>query len=518
MSENVRTDVEPDGSHGAVIESWNPRTGERNGQVQESSKADVDQAVAHAANAVPILAAAAPRQRREWLAAVADALIAERDQLVELADAETALGRARLEGEVDRAAGQLRFYGEVAAEGSYLDATIDHKTTASPDIARINVPLGPVAIFGASNFPFAFGMLGNDFGAAIAAGCPVVIKAHPAHPLLSAHLTELAAKALEGAGAPDGTFGSVAGHEAGTALVQAPGTAAVAFTGSQAGGLALWRLANDREVVIPVYAEMGTVNPAIVTPAAAAKRMEEIARGYVGSFTLGQGQFCTKPGLMFAPRDCGAATALAAALREAAPAPVMLTAGIASGVERGLDELLSAGAQVVDVIRAGDTGWTAPAAVLTAPISSVYAGSRVLEECFGAVAVLVEYEDTAQLRATLPHLQGALAATVVTALDEVDAEAPALIEILAGKVGRVAVNDWPTGVAYTWAQHHGGPWPATSNPAATSVGAAGLRRFLRPVAFQSTRDEWLPPGLQAANPWQLPRRVDGQLLAPTEGA
>ena len=261
------------------------------------------------------VAAASPRQRRGWLHAVAAALVANTAELVELAEIETALGYTRLTSEVSRAAGQLRFYGDVAAEGSYLAATIDHPTSTTPGLARVNQPLGPVAVFGASNFPFAFGVLGNDFGSALAAGCPVVAKSHPAHPLLSDRLAGLARTALLDAGAPDGSLEMVVGYDAGVALVRDEGVAALAFTGSQAAGLALWRIANERRTVIPTYAEMSTVNPVVVTRAAAATRMEEIAEGFVGSFTLGSGQFCTKPGLVFVPAGTAAVDAIGKALK-----------------------------------------------------------------------------------------------------------------------------------------------------------------------------------------------------------
>lgn len=493
------------------VVSYDPATGRENGRLEESTPAEVMAAVDRAAEVAAEAACTAPAVRRAWLAAVAGALEAEADDLVVLADSETGLGRPRLEAELARTAGQLRFYGDVAAEGSYLGVIIDHAREAQPFLVRVQVPLGPVAIFGASNFPFAFGVLGNDTASAIAAGCPVVVKAHPAHALLSQALGRIARSALDAAGAPAGLFALVSGRQAGIDLVQAPGIAAVAFTGSQAGGLALWRLANERERVVPVFAEMGTVNPVVVTPGAVS-RMAEIAAGFVGSFTLGSGQYCTKPGLMFAPAGSGALDAVAAALRDAAPRPVMLTADIAAAVRTGLEELVAAGAEVAGVVEAGADGWAAPAAVLGAPLREIRPGSRLLEECFGAVALVVEYADERELTDAVGRLQGSLAGSVFTA-DGPDEVAGRAVAMLATQVGRVTLGDWPTGVAYTWAQQHGGPWPATSAPAATSVGAAALDRFVRPVAYQSTRDEWLPPAARSGNPWSVPRRVDGVLQA-----
>ncbi|NYJ03167.1 NADP-dependent aldehyde dehydrogenase [Nocardioides thalensis] len=491
------------------ITSYDPRTGAAGGAVEETSPADLAAAVHRAQGAAAAVAAAPPAERRGWLHAVADALEAHADELAALADRETALGLPRLTGEVARAAAQLRFYGDVAAEGSFLGVTIDEATDTTPRLVRVNRPIGPVAVFGASNFPFAFSVLGNDTGAALAAGCPVVAKAHPAHPELSARQVAIARAALDGAGAPGGAFDVVVGHQAGVDLVQAPEIAAVAFTGSQAGGLALWQLANQRDVVIPVFAEMGTVNPVVVTrdrvPDIAA-----IAEGFVGSFTLGHGQFCTKPGLLLAPSGSGAAEAVASALRSQAPAPVMLTEPIADSVRAGIDELTAAGAEVVAGVGGDGTGWTAPAAVLAADVTALKPGSRLLEECFGAVVLVVEYATDDELRHAIAALQGSLAATVV-ADDAQDPQAAWVLDALSHKAGRVTVNDWPTGVAFTWAQQHGGPWPSTTAPAATSVGAHGLDRFVRPVTFQSAEDSWLPAEARADNPWRLPRRVDGRL-------
>ena len=250
--------------------SYAARTGEPVEPVRTSTADEVRSAVDRATAAAPALAATHPADRLRWLESLADALEhpGTAEGLVRVADRETGLGTARLEGELARCAGQLRFYGRVAVEGSFLGATVDHRTDTTPDLRRMRVPLGPVAVLGASNFPFAFGVLGGDTGSALAAGCPVVTKAHPAHPATSRALADVATSALAGAGAPVGAFDLVAGFDAGTALVLSPAITAVAFTGSQQAGLALWRLASEREVVIPVYAEMGTVNPVVMTSAA----------------------------------------------------------------------------------------------------------------------------------------------------------------------------------------------------------------------------------------------------------
>lgn len=492
--------------------SYNPRTGQTVAEHPATSAEQVDAVIRAATTAAPCVAATEPTRRQSWLNAIADALESNRDELAALADQETALGLLRLKHEVARTASQLRFYGDVAVEGSYAALTVDPATEVTQRLVRVNRPVGPVAIFGASNFPFAFSVLGNDTGAALAAGCPVVVKAHDAHLGLSLRQAELARDALERAGAPSGVFDMVVGFDAGASLVRAAGIAAVAFTGSQSGGLALWKAANERETVIPVFAEMGTVNPVVVTRAAA-HRMPLIASGFVGSFTLGHGQFCTKPGLMFAPAGTNAANVVASSIEELAPTPVMLTEAIASGVVRGVEQLSEAGAEVVTTVSASEAGWAAPAVVLRATPDAFKTGSRLLEECFGPVAVVCEYETDEELDALLATIQPSLVASLMVE-NEADPQGADLLRTLSGKVGRVAVNDWPTGVAFNWAQHHGGPWPATSVPWATSVGAGALSRFVRPVAYQSTPDRWLPAEARSDNPWGLPRRVAGRLVNP----
>ena len=467
------------------------RSGALAGTVAVTTEHELAYRLGQARSAAPVLAATAPSERSDWLYRVAAALVQHAEELVEIADLETALGVERLTAEVGRAAGQLRFYGDVAREGSFLGVAIDEATATTPRLVLVNKPLGPVAVFGASNFPFAFGVLGNDTGSAIAAGCPVLVKAHPAHVLLSARLAELAEDALTAAGAPLGTFALVNGHATGVRLVKADTVTAVAFTGSQSGGLALWRIANARKSVIPVFAEMGTVNPAIVTRRAAAD-MARVAEGFVGSFTLGSGQFCTKPGMLFAPKGYQVAQAVADALIAARPMPTMLTQAIAADFATGLAELVDAGAEVVRTMPTGDQGWSASATLLQAPIGALKSGSRLLDECFGPVAVVTEYDNDEELTAALAEMQGSLAASVFTGGGD-DPDAARIVSRMSDTVGRVIVNEWPTGVAFTWAQHHGGPWPATSNPTSTSVGAAALNRFVRPIAYQSVPEACVPP-------------------------
>ncbi|MGW6461635.1 aldehyde dehydrogenase family protein, partial [Streptomyces sp. NPDC055078] len=371
--------------------SRDPRTGAATAGPPVTTAAELSALLSAAARDAGGVAATAPAVRAAWLTAVADALEEHADELTALADAESALGPDRLRGEVGRAAAQLRFYGSVAVEGGWLGVRIDGpRTTGSVELRRINRPLGPVAVFGASNFPFAFGVAGHDTASALAAGCPVLAKAHPAHPRLSARLGTLVASALRGAGAPDGSFALVTGFDAGLALVDAPEVTAVAFTGSQSGGLALVERAARRPVPVPVFAEMGTVNPAVLTPAVAADRasLTEAAEGFTGSFTLGQGQFCTKPGLLLAPAGSGAADAVATALSGVRPGP-LLTEGIAAACRQGVADLVAAGAEVIASVPPQAEGFAAAPTVLTAPARALRPGSRLLAECFGPVALVV---------------------------------------------------------------------------------------------------------------------------------
>jgi len=491
-----------------VTDSFDPRTGRRVATIPDSTPCEVSSVLSRSVSAAVALTQSSPAERRVWLEALADSLTAERAELAELADSETALGLPRLQGEVDRTAAQIRFYASVAVEGSYLGLTVDDKTTTSPRLVRINQPIGPVAVFGASNFPFAFGVLGTDTASALAAGCPVVAKSHPAHPRLSKRLASLAASALQHAGAPPGIFGEVSGIERGIDIVRAPEIRAVAFTGSQRGGLALWRTANERQVVIPVYAEMGTVNPVVVTPAGSID-MDAIAVGFVRSFTAGAGQFCTKPGILFAPAGSGAADAVARALKCESPQPVMLTQPIADGVDIGVARLVESGATIAERSVGSMSGWSADALVLAAPLEAITPNSPLLDECFGAVSAVVEYDTIESLVGCLRKMQGCLVGSVFGPEDDVDAIR--VVPVLAALAGRVTRNDWPTGVAWTWSQHHGGPWPATTVPAATSVGAAALGRFVRPHTYQSFPDEWLPAAARRDNPWRLPFRHNGVL-------
>ena len=479
--------------------SFDPHTGKRTGSVPHSTPDEVSHILERASRAAPTLARLSPSVRAGWISAAADAVTDASAELVELAESETGLGLTRLEGELTRMAASARFYAAVAQEGSYLGVSRDDLEGGST-IVRGNFPVGAVAVFGASNFPFGFGVFGHDVASALAAGCSVIVKAHPAHPRLSARLGEVVRDALAGAGAPEGTFDLVVGFDAGLQIVDSAVIRAVAFTGSQHAGMSLVERGARRG--IPVYAEMGTVNPVFVTPAASTHR-ESIAQGFVASFTLGAGQFCTKPGLILVPASAGFFEAITDAVTLVPPAP-LLTAAIAAAYERGIARL---GAQ--PSVDGG--GFGAASRVISVPLDQLVPESHLLEECFGPVALVAEYTDAADALAALERLQPSLAASVFTGADDDPDGVPAIAQ-LTQRVGRVAVNTWPTGVVTTWSQQHGGPWPATSRPDATSVGAGGLARFVRPVSLQNAPPSQLPAMLQPENPWKLPRRLNGRLV------
>lgn len=446
-------------------------------------------------------------QRRRWLTAIADALDAAVTELVQTAMEETHLPEQRLVGEVARTTAQLRLFATVVGEGSYLEATIDHAAPPQPDLRRMLRPIGPVAVFSASNFPFAFSVAGGDTASALAVGCPVIVKAHPAHARLSRRTAEIVAEALRSVDAPRGLFALVEGYDAGIELVQHPEIAAVAFTGSVAGGRALADLVAARPVPIPFYGELGSINPVVVSAAADAARGTDLAQGLVGSFTLGTGQFCTKPGVVFLPRG--------ARLEEALPSLVgtqatrMLSESIASGFGQGISRLLSVSGveQVAGSTTPVQDG--VPAVVLATDVETLVSHpEELLAEVFGPVTLLVRYGSDDELARALDHLDGSLTATVHAEPGEDVGPLVQRLEVLAG---RVLFDGWPTGVAVAWSQHHGGPWPAT-NTQFTSVGATAVRRFLRPVAYQDAPEHVLPDALKESNPLGIPRRIDGTLV------
>ncbi|KFU76192.1 NADP-dependent aldehyde dehydrogenase [Amycolatopsis lurida] len=482
---------------------------------QATDPATLEQILAAAADAAGTAAAATPAQRAGWLNAAADALDAAADELIALANRETHLPASpRLQGELKRTTFQLRLFGEVLADGAFLGATVDHADAAwpmgpRPDIRRLLTPIGPVLVFAASNFPFAFSVAGGDTASALAAGCPVVLKAHSGHPELSARTGEVLREALVKAGAPEGIFAVIHGQQNGVTALKDPRIQAASFTGSVPGGRALFDIATSRPSPIPFYGELGSVNPAVVTRAAIDARGEAIAKGYAGSFTLGAGQFCTKPGLLFLPEGHGLEDTLREAVA-AIPAQPMLNERIAAGFAEGLAKLSEvAGVEVLS--ESGGAEGISHGATLLATTAKAFLADAdtVREECFGPASLIVTYADQDELISLLGVMEPGLTATIQGEESDVDWIRPVLPS-LTRVAGRLLWNDWPTGVTVTWAQEHGGPYPATTAPTSTSVGTAAIERFLRPIAWQGFPDALLPEPLQENNPWDLPRRTDGK--------
>lgn len=499
----------------AEVQSIDPRTGDVRAVIgQETTPAEIDALVASASQAARLIPGRGRAWRASMLRAMADTLEGSRDAVVRVVDAETALGETRLNGELTRTCYQLRMFADVVDDGGYLEVTIDHAGDTEmgprPDLRRMLVPLGPVAVFGASNFPLAFSVPGGDTASALAAGCPVVVKAHESHPETSQLCGELLKQAAESADAPDGTVAVIYGRDAGGYLVQHTGITAVGFTGSVRGGQALMRLIDQRPTPIPFYGELGSINPLIVTEAAAAQRGEEIGVGLAGSFTLGGGQFCTKPGLAFVPEGEGGDSVVRAAAEtvQKTTAPVLLNNNIWTSFGEGAEALRSD-----ERIRVLAEGQVAEPTVRGRPallleVDLAHLDDAMFEECFGPVTLIVRYGGLASLVDTLDRVPPSLTASLHIGTDEQVID-QSVRDALEERAGRIVYNGFPTGVSVAWAQNHGGGWPA-SNSLHTSVGPTAIRRFLRPITWQSAPEAVLPEELKDAASC-IPRRVDGVL-------
>lgn len=456
-------------------------------------------------------------RRAALLDAIADAILEIGDELLERAHAETALPLARLTGERGRTVSQLRLFATELRLGGWMGVRIDpalpdRAPLPRPDLRLRMAPLGPVAVFGASNFPLAFSVAGGDTASALAAGCPVVVKGHPAHPGTSELVAEAVTRAVAASGFPAGTFSMLhgPGNEVGGALVAHPAIAAVGFTGSRAGGLALMNIANARAVPIPVYAEMSSINPVLLFPAALAARAEDLGRAFVASLTLGAGQFCTNPGLVLAVDgpELERFIAAAEAALGATSAATMLTAGIHQAYAQGVARL--AGNDKITPHGRGLEGGlnTCQAALFSIAAEDFMADEAAAQEVFGASSLVVRCADSGQMAAVLAHLEGQLTAS----LHFEDTDLPgvaAVVPVLERRAGRLIANGWPTGVEVSHAMVHGGPFPATSDGRSTSVGTLAIERFLRPVCYQDFPDALLPDVLRRDGQAGIPHRLDG---------
>ncbi|MFF4710757.1 aldehyde dehydrogenase family protein [Streptomyces eurythermus] len=467
------------------------RTGERlEPGVPETTPEEVAELCAAADRAAPPLAALPPAERARLLVAVADALDAAAEELIESADTETALGRPTLQAELARTTGQLRLLAEEVLRPDFLAVRTEPGADGTPSFHRVLLPVGPVAVYAASNFPFALAVAGSDTAAALAAGCPVVVKAHPGHPLTSQRIAGAVEGALRDSGAPQGTFAVVHGMAAGQALINDPHIRAASFTGSQAGGRALFDAAASRPDPIPFYGELGSVNPVFITRAAAGARRDEIVSGFLTAAGRYVGQLCTNPGLLFLPSGLGLSDALAAGLATVPAAP-LLNRRILEGFRQGTQRLAKAADTLVATADGPHLFRTTVQEFLRRP--------ELSEECFGPASVLVEYDDEAELPEAAVRLPGSLTATLHA--EPADAALVGrLLPVLTRKVGRVVWNGWPTGVVVNRTMHHGGPWPATTSAAHTSIGTESVRRFQVPVTFQDVPEDLLPAPLNAQVP------------------
>ena len=512
-------DVEPSG---AAFRGVNPATGETLEPAFYSvTQREIEFAATLAQSAFPMFAGLSGHERAALLRRVADGLAAEGEGIVARAHLETGLPLPRLQGELGRTTGQLRLFAEVLEEGSWVNARIDEadrerKPLPRPDLRSMLRPLGPVAVFGASNFPLAFSVAGGDTASALAGGNPVIVKAHPAHPGTSELVGRVIQEAVRQSGLPAGVFALLfdAGIDAGSSLAQHPAVKAIAFTGSTGGGQALMRLAAQRPEPISCYAEMGSTNPLFILPGAMRERAAQLAQGLQTSFTMGSGQFCTKPGLVFVPQLESAEFLEGLQHGVASLAPQgMLTHSIAAKYTQTVQQRLAegpaqlfAGQQIVSDER---TAAGSPM-VFSTSMQDFLAHPSLGEEVFGPTTLLVHYGGESDLLAAARQLHGHLTATI-HGTDEDLAGAQELIRVLETKVGRILFNGYPTGVEVCHAMVHGGPFPATSDGRSTSVGTQAIFRFMRPVCYQDMPDGALPVELQRANPLGIMRLLNGTL-------
>lgn len=481
----------------------------------QATPEEVDAAAQAAAAAYPIYRNLSAVRRAEFLEAIADEIDALGDDFVALVCRETALPAARIQGERGRTSGQMRLFAKVLRRGDFYGARIDRalpdrQPLPRPDIRQYQIGVGPVAVFGASNFPLAFSTAGGDTASALAAGCPVVFKAHSGHMATAECVADAIIRAAEKTGMPKGVFNMIFGGGVGEILVKHPAIQAVGFTGSLKGGRALCDMAAARPQPIPVFAEMSSVNPVIVLPGALKARGATVAKELAGSVVLGCGQFCTNPGLVIGIRSAefsefvaGLSDAIASQ-----PAQTMLNAGTLRSYTSGVAQL-KGHAKVSHLAGNEQTGNQAQPQLFKADVSMLLEGDHLLqEEVFGPTSIVVEVADSAELTRALQSMHGQLTATLIAEREDLSAFRD-LLPLLEVKAGRVLLNGYPTGVEVCDSMVHGGPYPATSDARGTSVGTLAIHRFLRPVCYQNYPDEVLPEALQNANPLGIQRLVDG---------
>ncbi len=508
-------------SEASSFRAINPATGARLApDFFEASPGEMNRAMTAAADAFAHYRTVSARVRALLLDGIAEEIEAIGEPLLERAHAETGLPLARLKGERARTCGQLRLFAEVVREGSWVDARIDRalpdrQPLPRPDLRRMLIPVGPVVVFGSSNFPFAFSVAGGDTASAFAAGCPVVVKAHRSHPGTAELVGRTILRAAAALALPPGVFSLIHGGGAtiGVAMVRHPATAAVGFTGSHTAGRALFDAAAARPHPIPVFAEMSSLNPVFLLPGALRERPAAIAEGLAASFTLGVGQFCTKPGLVFTVAGIDTDAFLDALCNrvETLPSATMLSPGIRDAFEEHRGTITAASG--VTIIARGKAEAVAarmegqPSVAMTTAAEFLKTPAMATE-AFGPFTLVIRARDLAELAACARAVEGQLTATVHATAEDLR-QAAALLAELERRAGRIVINGFPTGVEVCPAMNHGGPYPATTDVRFTSVGTAALLRFARPVCYQGLPDEFLPPQLQNANPDGILRLVDG---------
>jgi NADP-dependent aldehyde dehydrogenase len=513
---------QPKVNHNKTFRSFAPALGkELEPDFQEATTEQINQALIAAENAFHDYRRRPAEERAGLIDKIAEEILALGDELIERANLETALAIDRLTGERGRTVNQLRMFADLIREGSWVDARIDRavpdrQPLSKPDLRRMLIPRGPVAVFGASNFPLAFSVAGGDTASALAAGCPVIIKAHPAHPATSELVANAIVKAVETTGMPAGLFSLLHGvsHEVGLELVKHPLTTAAGFTGSLRGGRALFDAATQRLEPIPIYAEMGSINPVFILPGALRERAETIAEGLRQSVMLGVGQFCTSPGLAVGLRhdDLTRFVDKLTDLIVDTPTGTMLYPGILRAYEKGVKEISEiAGVNKVQSNHTADLKRTEARAAMFSTDAKTFLQHRELsEEVFGPSTIIVSCESQEEMEKIARSLQGHLTATIHGTIEDLQKN-QSLISILENKVGRLIFNGFPTGVEVCASMHHGGPYPATTDAHFTSVGSAAIQRFVRPVCYQNFPHEGLPVELQNVNRRGIWRLVDNQL-------
>lgn len=506
-----------------TLRAINPATNEKiSPDFGAGGTAEVDRACTLAQQAFDIYRETTPEKRAQFLEEIANGILALGPTLIERAAQESGLPTARLEGERGRTVGQLRLFATVVRAGHFLSTTLDSalpdRTPPRSDLRLRKIALGPVAVFGASNFPLAFSVAGGDTAAALAAGCPVVVKTHNAHPGTSELVGRVIQQAVATCKLPAGVFSLIigTGNEVGQALVSHPAIKAVGFTGSRQGGLALMRAAAQRREPIPVYAEMSSINPMFLLPHALAARASQIGSAFVDSLTMGVGQFCTNPGLVIglAGEHLSQFQEAASTALQAKAAGTMLTPGIHSAYVAGVERMGAiAGVTTLGQGLPASAPCAAQATLFATDAATFLATEQLEDENFGPSSLIVACRNEEEMRAVAEHLAGQLTATLH--LDNEDhALARKLLPTLERKAGRILVNGYPTGVEVSYAMVHGGPFPATSDSRSTSVGASAIDRFLRPVCYQDLPADLLPEAVQDGNPLGLARLMDGNLIKP----